>query len=398
MMLSYSRFAKKNTVLFIFLFLIKCLYSYVLIYLNAKNLLHLGDIFRYFNDAKVIYSNIHSFNDFFCLLTDAHGKCFSVIEHTSCWDKSYNYGIYNDNRPVIFINYLLLYLSGGYFFVHLLFFNLLSVAGFYRIYKAIEKANGLAFLFFLLVLIPGNVSFWTSGILKENILVFLMGFFIPQLLLFNQNPSLKNLILLITSTLPLFFVKGYFIVLLLPFLTAFALWKTIKFDKINAYVSISAITLFLIIALYIEFPEFMLHLKAKQTDFYAALPSSGLYFNPPEIKDNILGFVSQLPAGLFYSLIEPIPEFNHHFWKTAPVFMENIFVLIFSVIIFIRNKTNFSPLIFTLLLFIVTYLSIIGLVVPVTGALVRYKVPALIVLYICLSLVYKPVIHEKNHF
>jgi hypothetical protein len=330
------------------------------------------------------------------LLTDAHGKCFSIIEHTSCWDKSYNYGIYNDNRPVIFINYLLLYISRGYFFAHVLFFNLLSVLGFYWMYRAVEEAKGFKLLFFLLVFIPGNVSFWTSGILKENLLVFFMGVFIWRLILFNQIPVYRNLMLLLISIVPLFFVKGYFIILFLPFLTAFMLYKTIKFKKINPYISISAIALFLIVILYVNFPQFIHHLQAKQADFYAALPHSGLYYKVPAIKENILQFIIQLPVGFFHSVMEPLPELNNHFWKTFPVFIENILILLLATGIFVKKKSGFSPLVFTCLLFIVTYLSIIGLVVPVMGALVRYKVPALILLFVCLSIVYKPVIHEKN--
>jgi hypothetical protein len=126
-------------------------------------------------------------------------------------------------------------------------------------------------------------------------------------------------------------------------------------------------------------------LERKQSDFkrLAEWQHAGSEFELKSIEPSFIGVVKVVPEGLLNCFIRPLP-WNAKSPLYYPAIIENIivFMLLMGIIlafyfkeIYIKEDAKnllWFCFIFTLLLFV-----IIGVTTPVSGALVRYKVPAL---------------------
>ncbi|MBI1287646.1 MAG: hypothetical protein GC178_08720 [Flavobacteriales bacterium] len=116
------------------------------------------------------------------------------------------------------------------------------------------------------------------------------------------------------------------------------------------------------------------------TEFYVVLDygRTGSTIDIPKLDDSIWSIVKASPAALMNALFRPFP------WQIDSPFMllsglENLIVLLLillAIILFDRNGLS-SPTFYLAVGFAVVILLLTGLVTPVVGAIVRYKVPAL---------------------
>lgn len=116
------------------------------------------------------------------------------------------------------------------------------------------------------------------------------------------------------------------------------------------------------------------------TEFYVVLDygRTGSTIDIPKLDDSIWSIVKASPAALMNSLFRPFP------WQIDSPFMllsglENLIVLlliVLALILFDRSGIS-SPTFYLAVGFAVVILLLTGLVTPVVGAIVRYKVPAL---------------------
>ena len=97
------------------------------------------------------------------------------LGETNHWDSG-KQAIFHDNRNIIRVHAIIDLVSFGSIFVHVLIFCFLSLIGTYLLFLVLRKHSALkpTLIFSLLVLLP-NLLFWSSGILKEPLIIFGIG-------------------------------------------------------------------------------------------------------------------------------------------------------------------------------------------------------------------------------
>lgn len=134
---------------------------------------------------------------------------------------------WNDNETMIKISSLIHFIAFSNMLVHSVLFSFLSFCGLTGIYKAtisITKSNGFV-LYLILMLFP-SVVFFTSGVLKETLLLAAAGLFVYALTQFNQSTRMK--VYTIALYLFLWLIKPHFVLFLTPALAGYLLAKNIS--------------------------------------------------------------------------------------------------------------------------------------------------------------------------
>jgi hypothetical protein len=251
-----------------------------------------------------------------------------------------------------------------------------------------EKYFGI----FLAVFLMPSVTFWGSAVLKDGVILFATG-----LLLYNFNRLLNNSALFINKILFLLAlvlmvaVKLYVLAVLFPGLVMIFIIKRkpdYNFNQLRFWFGAYFIYGFLIFSLKfyssINIVE-LISLKQHQFMGLAQLVGSGSVVKMYELSDT-QSIVTGLPQALFNLFFQPF------FWeyKSPVIFLaglENLMILVFVITAFtrmnIRNVYN-TPWFFFSAFFVIIMYSLIGLIVPVAGAIVRYKTIALPFLAIAL--------------
>jgi len=194
-----------------------------------------ADIFKYFDDAKVMYSSAFEHPiDFLKMLTGL-GNDNSYFDLTyynrmNHWYRHYS-AYYNDNHTIIRWNALVMFLSGGHFMVHTVFMCFLSTLGLIGIFRSFSDHSAPRPLFLLLFLTP-SLSFWGSGVLKEGLVLFgLGGLFWSLKNWLNGNATKSKLFIFLIAFLCLVSTKYYLLAILFPGLLALILLRLTKSQK-----------------------------------------------------------------------------------------------------------------------------------------------------------------------
>jgi len=348
-----------------------------------------ADIFKYFDDSKVMYDALWNKPvDFFKMIfsiqndTPYFDQYYHQMNH---WYREYESNIYNDSHTIIRINALMRVFSFGYFNVHTVFMCFLSLTGLVALYKFFvpylkEKKR---LLFFSVFLIP-SVVFWGSGVLKEAILLFGMGMMLYSTSeLLNKKNFLRNLLWLLFSLALLIYTKYYIFIIIVPLTLAYV-WCRLTSTK-YFYLKYGLIILICILTglnIHYFLPDFdMLKILAmKQNDFVGLAQSmnSGSLISTELLKPTLSDIVIHLPVSFYNTLVRPY-IFETDSFIVLFAALENILILAVLVIclLFSSWKINEKSIFTFCLLFFVAIFSLTGLTTPVFGAMVRYKVPAM---------------------
>ncbi|HXP50669.1 MAG TPA: hypothetical protein VN922_11975, partial [Bacteroidia bacterium] len=160
-------------------FYLKLLFGVALWYIYAyhyKNR-YTSDIFKYFDDGKLMFNVIHTnTSDFFKMLTgvaDSNNVITGYYHSMKSWVNGHDSTLYNNSHFIIRLNAFFMFLSMGHYGVHVIFMCFISFLGLTFLYKAFYPylTDKALYLFATIFLFP-SVLLWSSGILKEG-LVFL---------------------------------------------------------------------------------------------------------------------------------------------------------------------------------------------------------------------------------
>ncbi|HET6993221.1 MAG TPA: hypothetical protein VFJ43_17940, partial [Bacteroidia bacterium] len=185
-----------------------------------------SDIWKYFDDSKVMYDALPSHpGDYFKMLIgigDSAPEIEMKYYHTMLhWYRLFDNNLLNDAHIVIRFNALVRLISMGNYFTHSLIMCFLSFIGLTCIYKtvypAIKEWRGAAGA--ILFLLPSLV-FWSSGVMKEGIMLFGLGVLIYQTFQFFKEKKWWRIIFLLIGATLLLFSKFYVIVGVIPPLIA----------------------------------------------------------------------------------------------------------------------------------------------------------------------------------
>ena len=201
-----------------------------------------GDSVSTLHDAKIMYDALPNHpTDFIKMVLGLHSDLdtdplykpyFHQIEKWGRADVSSNFFL-NDNRTPIRINAIIMLFSFGNYAVHAFVMLVLSFIGQFAIYKVFKKYfPKKEMLLAIIIFLTPSFLFWTSGVLKEPIAIFLLGLFVYVFLkLFVEYQiKFKYSIVLILTSLFFLILKPYILILILIPLILFALVKAFKID------------------------------------------------------------------------------------------------------------------------------------------------------------------------
>jgi hypothetical protein len=355
-----------------------------------------SDIFKYFDDGRIIFSSIKDNPFDYLRMITGIGADSPHLNHyydlANFWNKSFDYGLYNDNRTMIRFNAIGMIFSFGYFNVHNVFMAFISFTGLTAIFKVfypylLNKRNALIFSVFL---IP-SVLLWTSGILKEGLLMFAFGLFVYYAWkLSSKEFKWKPFIGLLLMIGLLLIIKFYILIAALPGIISIFVLRAFK-NK-HALPIIAGVHIIIITAFFLfntifssyNLPEIV---ATKQHDFINMISSSshvGSKIDIPPLEASFKSFLINTPNALFNSFFRPhIFEMNS--LMTIPAVLENLFIILIMILTIIFHKKNSLkefPWFWFCISFVLILFILCGLTTPVLGALVRYRTPALPFLFI----------------
>lgn len=374
------------------IFLLKVFFGFILwaIYTFYYDYRGTSDAFKYFDDAGFIYEAL-SVNPvhYIQILSGINAESEHLmvyLEQTNHWFKEYDYGIYNDNRTVIRLNAFVYLFSFGYYAVHVVFWCFMSFTGLVAIFKLLHPIikNKTKELVFAVFLLP-SVLFWGSGVLKEGILLFALGMLIYHFyqILYNKF-SLLALVWITGSLILLVLIKGYVLLALIPGLTSLFIVKITGNKHIGLKFALTHLAILIIATNLYHIDrelDVLFYLYQKQKDFInvAELMDAGSFIKTRIFEPNWKSLVLNTPEAIFNVLARPF-VFESSSIFTLAAATENLLIMIVALLFvsfYKKPEKEKLPLLFFSVFFVISLAAIIGLVTPILGAIVRYKIPLL---------------------
>ncbi len=343
-----------------------------------------SDTFRFFDDALILYRSVFdSPSVYFQIITGVIWDAEStqvVIDQMNNWYKTHNYGVFNDNQTIIRWNALVLLFSFGNYFVHILFMNFFSLLGSVYLFKFFQSNSSLkGWLILASVFFFPQLVFWSSGVLKEGLVVLGLG-----LLIYGIDRAVVRILNtpLIIGLLILMITKNYILAAMLMPGAFFWFWKRYPHStkwKIASLLYGSAVVGGLVTQWLLDV-SVMSSFIIKQMDFIrlGLMTGAGSFFEIPILKPNMWSFISSAPIALGNAFFRPLWE-DCNSMPMYLAWIENIAVagIVLAGLVTMRKSNSNWNLFWLGLTFAITLFLVIGWVTPVAGALVRYKAPAI---------------------
>jgi hypothetical protein len=357
-----------------------------------------ADALRFYDDAKVIHSAL--FEDFGSYIRMMLGfdtdnpRLDKYIVKMFNWDKEYNFFMYNDNQTMLRFNAFCMLFSFGNYHVHTIAMSLFSFIGSLYLYKVFYKyLEDKKYLLLLAVFCIPTVLLFSSGVLKEGIIVAAIGFFLYGILnLFTQYKKISTWICLLIGAMLLLVMKIYIVACFVPALVYLFSSKWIFKKHPWLYFILFNVSIFaglIIVSIILPERDIFYLLFKKRDDFtnVAIQYESGSFIPPFDLMPNPTSFLVHTPTALWIVLMKP------YLWDVGSVLvkfaaLENIFIVIMLIVTLVtRKKIIFTEkrIFYFLFIFVFYLYLLIGFTTPVMGAIVRYKVPAMaLVVIACL--------------
>jgi len=354
-----------------------------------------ADIFKYFDDANILYSQLFLKHpiEFIKLTLGIHQEShliYESLQQTNFWYKPREFNIYNDNRTIIRLNMIIRMFSNNCYHIHSLVITFISFIGLVSIHKT--------FLFFFnkssslvacsIFLIP-SVIFWSSANLKEGLLIGAIGIFIWMFTQFLhlKNTINRNIILVITliiSSSMLAVIKPYILIVSIPSIIAWSIVQ-IASTKKTFLIFVIIHLLFIISGLTIHkvIPSINIvqNITFKNNDFINVANDTKAVssFSINKLDGSITSIVKNTFYAFINNFIRPFPTECNSILVTLTCIENYIIILliIYSLYCLIKYKKSLHPIQFYSFFMTLLLGILIGLIVPVFGASVRYKIPYL---------------------
>ncbi len=357
-------------------------FIYTFYYKDVQN----NDVHKFYNDALILRNTANENPQaFFQLLIGKEDESALLFaSQMKNWERNFDEAPVNENKTIIRLNALLIFLSFKTYFVHILFMCFMSLVGFILITNSIFGFTDIKnSLLAIPVLFLPSVLFWTSGVMKEPVLILGLGLFVYSITHWGTRNSISALA---TGSLIILFTKFFVLACLLPATIAYLLFRkneTPKFILLK-YLFINLVLLLLAFNVRNIVPKINLQqmLINKQTHSVkeAEYFKAGSRIEIPELKDDVVSILKTSAVGIWNTITRP------YVWETKNMMMlasavENFFIIPFLLMWnAFRNRkhsTNLNLFLF-LLTVSLTYFAIVGICTPALGNLVRYKTPLLV--------------------
>ena len=349
-----------------------------------------ADIFRYYDDALVMHRLFPDHKaDYFKLLfgigTESEAAK-NVLQQTNNWDMG-KPALFGNNRLIIRANMLISLFSLKAYGVHAVVFSFLGFLGLFWIFRFFyRQLPERKWLIFLAVFGFPSIVFWSSGILKESLLLFFIGLILNcgGFALKGRKPLIRFFMVLLGFFL-LFQTRAIAALILIPLSLAY-IWNYLKPQRLRVLPYFIMLFIGLSIASEsdsitgINFYDLLVEKRlafeqvAEENDAGSYLISSSFTAEPWSI-------ISSVPGALVNVLFRPLPWEAGNMLMWAAV-LENILLMLLLVLLVIypSPKLKNSNLLWFALLFALGNLILVGLTVPVLGAISRYRITGLVFL------------------
>lgn len=359
----------------------------VYIYLDYYSDRGSADMFKYYDDGRAIWESTRGNNkDFVKIVLGIYNKDeYELLKDkylfkTNHWDRADFVPFRYENRLIIRINAALMPLTGGNFGLHLLFFIFIAFIGQYFLFKSIATFIPKKISFLIIFLFP-SLLLWTSGILKEAIIIFIIGLWFYGLKMLIDKKYVLSVILLLISTLIAATVKVYIIIGLYLSILPLIIYKIIKKYKVwQVYLCVFLIYILSIPLLKYLFGLDLLTLivnKLELTTNLAISENAGSMINPLKLDPTLFSFIINAPLAIINTFFRPfINDINSLI--IIPSFIENLILILLTIIAIIFRKKEITQKEQNILLFFLSFVIIetllIGYTTPILGATVRYRI------------------------
>lgn len=350
-----------------------------------------ADTFKFFDDSKILFGTLFSspreFLKIFFGIHDSTGKCFEICSQMTAWNNKDV--LFNDNKTLVRLNVFFHFFSLGYYYVHVVFLNFFSFTGMialFRVFQHYERKKSK--IIFLAMMFLPSVLFWGSGLLKDGLLLFALGILLYSFnnLITSQNFR-RNIIVFSLSLVLLLFTKLYVLFIISPALIAWY-WSRNNTGRIVLIKFISCYLIYLFIGFNIDKVSEkydlvdLIYYKQQNFNVLATTSRANSFITIPNIEATAWSLLMNSPSAVWRVFIRPnIFDSGSLLIRLSSI--ENILILTMGIfcIFFADRKMTHSLQLFCLSIFFVLFMfALIGLITPILGAMVRYKVPALLFL------------------
>ena len=362
---------------------------YTFYYKDVQN----NDVHKFYNDALILRSaGAENYDAFTQLITGINtgANTETYTSQMKNWERNFDEAPFNENRTIIKLNALLMFVSFKTYFVHILFMCFFSLIGWVLLTNTILAFTNLkASLLVLPILLLPSVLFWTSGVMKEPLLVLGLGLVLHGLLVSGLK-TVGRFIAIVVGVVIILMTKFFVVACLLPALISFYIFKNkqsfsfviVKYLVVNFTLLLVAFNIHYVIPK-INLQQMLVN-KQSHSVKEAAYFNAGSRIDIPPVGDNTLSILKVAPVGIWNTITRPYPWEGKNIMMLASA-VENIFVALLIILcLSLTNFKNFKNLnlVLFLLTFSISYYALIGICTPVLGNLVRYKAPLLPILLI----------------
>jgi hypothetical protein len=293
------------------------------------------------------------------------------------WDPVDGAELIDDNRTAIRVNSLVSLISFRSIALHLIILIFLSLIGLMALYKTFRKWFKHIYppAIFLAVFLTPSIIFWTSGILKETHTILFLGLFLLQLSVFLEHKTISSFFLTLLLSILILLSRTYLAAALFIPVTFLVISSNFKSNKLLKPIGLTfLVTLLIILLLNVNGINLYQILAAKQSSFNIIGQNADSFFNVSEINQPF-DLIKYLPISLINVFIQP-QLFSFNSWLYIFPLIENIDIFTMAIIAFIYYKSPARQerkyLLFILMVWIIGG-WLIGLTVPIQGAIARYK-------------------------
>lgn len=356
-----------------------------------------GDTMNYYNDCVVMVNMFFkSPSSLWQILTSSNPEVWYDFDDTT------GYMIYlGDHHAVVVdkICWILCLITFKSFIGMTILLAWISYSAIWRLYQVfVREFPKLSKEFAIALLFIPSVIFWGSGLLKDTITFASVCLFASSfsILMTRRENIIKNIFLLIISSLLLIWIKPYIFFALLP---GSILWyggiqvfrvnnRLVKSLSTPFLITISLLSGYMMLNLMSGFlgeyslekvlDKAVLTQNDLKSDYY-----QGSSFDIGNFDATVTGILSKMPSAINAALFRP------YIWETYNLTMlmsgiENLLLLVFTIYLTIKLRVyNLFRLMFRhRILFFTVYFSIffafsVGVTTSNFGSLVRYKIPAI---------------------
>ena len=291
------------------------------------------------------------------------------------------------SKPMAIFNFI----SGGNYYVNVVFFNFIVCWGhiwLFRLYVR-EFPQKRKALFIAIFLIPG-VVFWLSGIRGDGLIVFFLGLLMIQFHNWLKNHSIISLLYIFLAIAGITILRSVLLLLLIPALLSWFISVRFRTRLLLTSLIVYGTTLILffgslLISVEKSPPSFV---AARQAEYFKLRGNTR--FDLDTLLHTFKSYISILPQSINNSFFRP------YLWEARGYLqiiaaLETILLLLVFILFLWKKEMNWkqlmqNPLILIPSLFAITLYIFIGYTIPFPGAIIRYKIPAELLLFITLTL------------